>query len=165
MQVTIKVYRTAKVDTEHLKGCVGLERSDHPEVVMRALRDKFGPMAHGINIFWTEQAKLPKGMLSEVRLPEDGEQPDQNLVGVFRTTIVGIEVMGFSVTARFPQAGVASADPLNKVAIDRVDGALASELARWGLVADPDEFEWRCWYDLRGGGQIGQEPACQQEVT
>lgn len=158
MQVYIKIYRTAKVDTEHLKGCVGMEKDEHPEVVMQALQEKFGPMAHGIKVFWTEQAKP-----SNYRFSEDGEQPDQNLIGVFRTTIVGIEVMGFNMTAKFPQAGVASADPLNKVAIDRVDGALASELTRWGLVADPDEFEWRCWYDLRGaGGQQGQESACNQ---
>lgn len=66
-------------------------------------------------------------------------------------TTAGIEVMSFDVEAgETPQAGVVMADPIDPVEINRVDGALRSELERMGIPMDADNFQWRIYYQTKG---------------
>ena len=125
---TMKVglYRVASIPTEHLYGAVGAAEGTTSEKAEAALRQRFGPhLPPGLKIFWND-----------------------------RRTVVGVEVMNFSLThAAVPMAGLAQADPISPTAINRVDGALESELKRWGIWTKPEDYEWRMAYE----GNLGRD--------
>lgn len=129
MRVIFRLYRTAKIRTDQLKGLVGFELSAPNDKTAVALKEKYGPhFAYGFRIFWQDSA------------PE------------FRTTVVGIEAMAFDVGAPggTPVAGLVTCDPISSEQIHRLDGALHSEIQRLGLpTSSGDEYEWRGWYEIK----------------
>ena len=129
MRVIFKIYRTAKVATEHLKSAVGLEADAPNDVASEALKEKFGPhMAYSFKVFWPD----PEG---------------------YKTTIVGMAAMGFELeeTDGTPKAaeGLVTCDPIDEETTHRVDGALRSELQRLGLWTEADDYEWRGWFEIK----------------
>lgn len=123
MRVIVTIYRTAKIPTSHILGCVGLEVGATTEEASTALKKRYGPyMAPGFKVFWPNP-------------PE------------FKSTIVGMEALGFDapVPTKVPQAANALTlcDPINHDAVHRVDGALWSELNRLGIPTRAEEYEWR----------------------
>ena len=126
MKVSVRQYRVAKVPTEHIKAAVGLPVDAPTSAAMTAVTERFGPLAYRLKIFWPEDAS-------------------------FRTTIVGIETMGFEMNvAKVPHAGIVDHDPTIPEDIHRADGALHSELTRMGIYVDFDEFEWRTAFEIKG---------------
>lgn len=124
MPMIVEFYRVASIPTEHLYGAVGLDSHEpvQSDVAEAALRRRFGPhLPPGIKIFWGD-----------------------------RRTVVGIEAMSFSLTDdSIPMAGLAQADPMDPDAIHRIDGALESELKRWGVWTKPEDYEWRAAYEVK----------------
>lgn len=119
MKMKVKLCRAAKVPTEYLKGAVGADIDAGPDKVHASIMDNFGPLAPGIRFF-----------------VEGGK------------SLVTKEAMAFDVrAARTPFAGVAEADPLSSREVSRVDGAIESELARMGIITEPEEYEWRVFYE------------------
>ncbi len=123
MRVAVKIYRAVKVSTVHLKQTVGLEIEASNDKADQSLKKTFGPhMAPGLKIFWPE----PFG---------------------FKTTIVGMEALGFDVPVptQTPQAtdSLIMCDPINDRDTHRIDGALRGELMRMGLWTDAKDYEWR----------------------
>lgn len=127
MSMNVQMYRVASVPTEHIYGAIGLSSSgDSQEVASdkaeAELRKRFGPhLPPGVRIFWGS-----------------------------RRTVVGIEAMSFNLAeARVPMAGLVQADPVDPVAVHRMDGALESELKRWGIWTKPEDYEWRVAYEAK----------------
>jgi hypothetical protein len=123
MRVNVTIYRTVKIPTEYIKGCVGLEISAKSDQAADSIKKCFGPhMAPGFKIFWPEPAE-------------------------FKSTIVGMEALGFDapVPTQIPQAANALTlcDPIDSEDTHRIDGALRSELMRMGIPTETDDYEWR----------------------
>lgn len=127
MKLLVRLYRVAKVPTIHLLAATGLAEDASADHLRQALVEKFGPLAYRLKFFF------------------DGP----SVMG--RTTIVGMESMGFDICdPKIPQAGIVDHDPLIPADVHRADGALHSELARMGVHTDVDEFDWRCAFEVRG---------------
>lgn len=125
MRLNVGLYRVVQVPTEHLKAAVGLEMDASSDLAAEKLREKFGVLTPGVRIFWAADE--------------------------WRTTIVGIKTVWFDARdASIPQAGVVSCDPLFPEDIHRADGALQATLLRFGITTRPEEYEWRCWWELKG---------------
>lgn len=136
MKVNFRLYRTITIPTNHLKGTVGLEADAGNELAARRIQESFGPhMAPGFRIFWPQ---------------EPG----------YRKTVVGIEAMSFDLTdPNVAQAGFIQADPIDPVVVHRLDGALQSELRRFGIyLTKAEDHEWRATYEVRGGTMPGSLP-------
>lgn len=127
MKLSVRLYRVAKVPTNHLLAAAGLEEGSTADELRNTIMDKFGPLAYRFKIFY------------------DGSS------AMGRMTIVGMESMGFDIVdPKIPQAGLVDHDPLNPTDVHRADGALHSELTRIGVFTEIDEFEWRCVYEVKG---------------
>jgi len=129
MRVAVKIYRTVKVPTAHLKQSVGLETEAPNDKADLAVKETFGPhMAPGLKIFWPE----PAG---------------------FKTTVVGMEALGFDVPVptQTPQAtdALTMCDPINDRDTHRIDGSLRGELMRMGLWTEAKDYEWRVATNLK----------------
>jgi len=124
MKLIAKLFRVTTIRTAELIAAVGKDPLDEisgPELAL-LVRQKFRPLAPRFQ-FWTSGSK----------------------------TIVGIEVMSFDIQdANFPMAGLVQVDPIAPHEIDRVDGALESELNRMGCGTDFDGYEYRMSYELKG---------------
>ena len=125
-KATIKIYRTARVPTEILKGAAGLDRDANPGVAHDQLVQRYAPFAPRLRIFWPST---------------------QGDVGM---TIVGMEAQAFSVEADdiVPRAGLVNCDPVRPEDVSQIDGALHSELERMGVYTTVDDYEWRAWYEV-----------------
>lgn len=123
-KASVKFYRVARVPTSHLLAAIGLESGTKVSVARGKMKDNFAPFAPGLAIFWQD---TPSSF-----------------------TICGMEAMSFSVEAnQIPCAGITSCDPCTPKDVDQLDGALKSELSRFGVWVAPDkEFEWRLTYEL-----------------
>jgi len=144
MKLTVSLYRSTTVPTKDLITIAGLEVKDsvdgegEPCFVLNdgrplteralntSLREQYAPLAPRFRIFY------PTNLTSKY-------------------TTLGIEVMSFDLTeAQIPKAGIVYADPINPQDIERVDGALESELGRLGLNVPEEEFDWKMAYETKG---------------
>ncbi len=130
MKVKVQLYRVASVqadDIRHVVGCQGKASE-----VLATLREKFGPLAGGIRVFWNI-------------VPDEGQGESDPMMAY-----VGIEAMAFDVgTDVIPVAGLVQTDPMSSEDLFKLDGALESELARWGLYMPSEAYEWRCYYEVK----------------
>lgn len=126
MKISVRLYRVASVPTEHMKALAGHEADAGSADVMASIKDQFGPLLPRLKFFW----------------PDDP---------TFRTVHVGLEVMAFDLlAANVPTAGLVFHDPIDREEVLRADGALQGELSRIGVWSEPEKFEWRAWYDVKG---------------
>jgi hypothetical protein len=143
MKLSVRLYRTVTVPTDHIAGVVGLDDKGVPTSVLTdlhdaqrtrkdqkaalanlefAVRKEFWPFARGIRFFFDPHK-----------------------------TVVGVEAMAFDVSeVNTAMAGLIDADPAVAEDIARLDGALESELGRMGLTVDFDDFTWRLAYEVKG---------------
>ena len=65
--------------------------------------------------------------------------------------VFGMEMLAFDVTCeKVPFAGLCGCDPMDPVDVARADGALRSELERFGLSCEIEELDWRVAYESEG---------------
>jgi hypothetical protein len=129
MKITGKLFRTTTIRTAELIAAVG--KDSETEMIGAELaalvKDRFGPLAPRFQIFYPGDTRFS------------------------RTLVVGLESMVFDVQdVKVPMAGLVTADPMNAQDIDRVDGAIESELNRMGVYTGFEGFEWRFFYDIKG---------------
>jgi len=143
MKLTATLYRSTSVPTKDLITIAGFDVKTAvidgescyvlpdgvpllEKTLNTALRSQFAPLAPRFKIFYPP-----------------------NLVAKY--TPIGIEVMSFDLTeAQILKAGIVYADPINSQDIERVDGALESELGRLGLNVPDEEFDWKMAYETKG---------------
>ena len=144
MKLTVTLYRSTSIPTKDLITIAGFDVKTAPvndsescyvlkdgtplleKALNMALREQFAPLAPRFKIFYPS-----------------------NLVAKYTT--IGIEVMSFDLTeAQIPQAGIVYADPISPQDIERVDGALESELGRLGLNIPDEDFDWKMAYETKG---------------
>jgi len=138
MKLTVRIYRAAKVKTNSLRAAAGAPDDADGRKVWSCLLERYGPMAPTLRVFWPPP-------------PEGEDQPREECLDGHLNAIVGLEVMSFDVPdmPRVPFSGLVEHEPLDAAEIQRIDGALESEMLRLGVVADADKNEWRCWYEVR----------------
>lgn len=130
MRLDARLYRVIKVPVENLRAAAGLHSYTPNDEIVPGLRAIFGILAPRFRIF------------------VDAVDPLSDLPG---EALCGVEVMRFSVKdAHRPQAGLVTADPLSPRQVQMADGALASELERFGVEIDVEGIEWRMEYEVRG---------------
>lgn len=130
MKLIASLYRTVTVPTSNL---IAAAQIDEPsgdintipggvDQISAALKDEFYPFAPRFKLFWGP-----------------------------RMTLAGIEAMSFNIEDkdRVP-TGIVTADPMKSSDVERIDGALESELGRLGITIDPDEIAWRMHYEVKG---------------
>lgn len=140
MKLSVRMYRVAKVDMDHLRAAAGLsgyenanEDNKLDDLVMRGLVKAFGPLAIGLKIFCPERPSVLD--------PE----------GARHFGLVGMEMMGFDLPhAETAVSGIVRADPIDEKDMDRLDGALLSELSRWGIYVEPSWLDTRMAYSKDG---------------
>lgn len=128
MKIIVKLYRTTTVPTSEVLAAAGMDPdTEGPSApVMHALREKYGPFPPRFEFF----------------LPAD--------TSVIKT-VIGMETMSFDVPeANLPKAGLVLADPMTSQDIDRVDGAIESELGRMGISTNFEGYEWRLAFRTKG---------------
>ena len=123
MKLIAKMFRTTTIRTAELVAAIGKDVYSPIDNELAALvRQKFYPLAPRFQ-FWISGSK----------------------------TIAGIEIMAFDVQdVNMPMAGLVLVDPIATHEIDRVDGALESELNRMGCGTDFAGYEYRIAYELKG---------------
>ncbi len=124
MKLTAKLYRVTTIRTDELIAACGKDPKlgNWTEQLEALVNVKYRPLAPRFQI-WTSGTK----------------------------TVVGMEVMAFDVQdANIPMAGLVMADPMIPQDVDRVDGALESELNRMNISTNFDHFEWRFGYEIKG---------------
>ena len=129
MKITGKLYRTTTIRTAELIAAVGKD----PETEMTGaelaalVKDRFGPLAPRFQIFYPGDTRFSKSL------------------------VVGIESMVFDVQdVKVPMAGLVTTDPMNRQDVDRVDGAIESELNRIGVYTGFENYDWKFLYDIKG---------------
>ena len=128
MKLSVKLYRTTTIPTAELLAAADLplDSEGSPEGLMRALREKFGPFPPRFEIFPPGDVACSKA-------------------------VIGMQVMGFDILeANVPMAGLVMSDPCSTQDVDRVDGAIESELNRLGIATGFDGYEWRQAYKVKG---------------
>lgn len=139
MKLSVRLYRVAKVRMDHLRAAAGITHlAPHihasDSVITKGIIKSFGPMAPGMKVFCAEP---PNPNDSGYIEPQPG--------------LVGMEMIGFDLPkANAAMAGVVRADPINEKEVDRLDGALQSELSRWGIYVEVTSFETRMAYEKDG---------------
>lgn len=128
-KATFKMFRTTKVSTAHLWASAGLEIDKSVDHAREELKKRYAPFAPRLSIFWNSSSTS--------------------------ATLVGMEVMSFDVDAddQVPRAGIVLCDPVSVKDVHESDGALHSELQRFGLWSETKDYEWRVLYDVRKGDQ------------
>ena len=129
MKITGKLYRTTTIRTAELIAAVGKD----PETEMTGaelaalVKAKFGPLPPRFTIFYPGDTRFSKSL------------------------VVGLECMVFDVQeVKTPMAGLVMADPMKPQDIDRVDGAIESELNRFGIWTDFSNYDFRFSYECKG---------------
>lgn len=129
MKLTVKVYRVTYIPGDELLAAAGFDPSapntpGHAQL-MAAIKEKFSPLANRFKIFFN--------------------------TFVSQKLVVGMEAMSFDIQQpETPQAGLVMTDPMLPQDVDRIDGALESELNRMGIGADFENYEWRVAYETKG---------------
>ena len=129
MKLIVKLYRVTTIPTEEFVAqALGMERDTELTGTEMAtkIREKYRPAPPRFKIFY----------------PTDTS---------FRKTVIGMEAMSFDVReADVPMAGLVMADPVEAKDVDRIDGAIESELNRMNMGTEFQNFEWRVEYQLSG---------------
>lgn len=136
MKLIVKLYRVTTIPTAELIAVAGVDpeqalASGNPmpftsQKLAAKIKEKFGSHPPRFKIFYPNELFVNK-------------------------TTVGVEVMSFNIlSAETPHAGLVLSDPLCPQDIDRVDGAIESELSRLGLGTDFEGYEWRQNYEVKG---------------
>lgn len=152
MRLDATLYRVIRIPLNHLRAAAAFEKiyksiqsdtkDEIPEFstdnsqIEEGLRHRFGILAPRFKIFShiEHDNRLVMGRTSE----DD-------------YAYCGMEVIRFSLKdAHRPQAGIVTADPICKEAILMADGALASELERFGIEIETKDIEWRMAYACSG---------------
>lgn len=132
MKIEMSMWRTTRVPTDHFlatfdfdpkktdTGIPEIDQRREGELAKEAFKKKFAPLAPGFEVFWGP------------------------LTTPFVT--VGVQAMSFSAEQSVLTGGLIDADPMDQAAWNRLDGRIESELSRFGIVADPDAFEWRFYW-------------------
>ena len=137
MKLSFKLFRCVSVPQHWFESI--LESPGAAAAILDAkLRRELGPFPSRLKIWWS---KPQPGLATTAT---------ETVSDKFNHVVIGIEVLAFDLTEQgVPCGGVCSTDPLVAQDIDRVDGALESELNRWGITTEFEGFEWRAAYDLR----------------
>jgi len=126
MKLTVKLYRVTTIHSDELIAAAGFDPSGQSATVTQvhaAIKEKYSPLANRFRIFFNDTTRA----------------------------VVGIEAMSFDIQqADMPQSGMVMTDPMNPQDVDRLDGALESELNRLGLGADFENYEWRMSFEIKG---------------
>ena len=133
MKTTVEIFRAIKVRTSELLGIVGLDTKSaySPAQVVEKIMEDFGPSIDNFKILWT---------------------PDQDLDQNY--TLCGVSVI------RFDMADIDEAVPQTKLFhyldditvenLNRVDGALFSELNRLGIYSDVKQYSLKAIMTVEG---------------
>jgi hypothetical protein len=126
MKLRVKLYRAVELHTSIAKGVLGLKPDELAANCDVYLKDQFGPLAPRIKIVWPDSGSIK--------------------------TIAGAEMIAFDVPrVGVPSSGIVLGDPLVSSEVSEAEGALRSELARYGVFLEPDQkFEWRLYYEVEG---------------
>lgn len=124
MKINVSLYRVVVVKTDHLIANLNANISveeyvKNPNKIEVDLKNRFGVLAPRFKIWVQSKTK----------------------------SIAGIETMSSSIPVEnVPQAGIINCDPVIPSEIDRIDGALRSELERMGISTDIEQYDWRWIY-------------------
>jgi hypothetical protein len=125
MKITARMYRCTTVPTEYLASVAGVDYGPETptEKILAALKDQFSPFAPRVQFFF-----------------------DSN------KTVVGIEALAFEVPEpnRLFSAGLIHVDPVDQEDVVRADGALQSEMGRFGISVDTKDFDWKVFCEKSG---------------
>lgn len=128
MKLSVKLYRVTTIRSDELLAAAGFDpaaTAPSTAQLSAAIKEKFNPLANRFRFFFS------------------------TFVG--QKIVVGMEAMSFDITqAEIPQAGLVMTDPMSPQDVDRIDGAMESELNRMGIGADFENYEWRVAYDTKG---------------
>lgn len=147
MQLKVSIYRSIHVDNDTLLAAIGYTwkpNSDFGNIpgfsgsfqgfkehetltstdIEMAFKEDFGPLAAGMKFFYLPGNK----------------------------SIVGMEAMKFEVSeAHQPTAGIILTDLMDEKHVRMLDGALLSELNRYGIYdLEPKDCTWRISYSVEG---------------
>jgi hypothetical protein len=141
MKLSFKLYRTVTIPAMDVVAVCGAEGKTVLETEA-IFRKNFYPFAPRLKAFWPES-------LNERAGPYDSGDSVPCRVNLLMT--FGMEMLAFDVACeKIPFAGLCGCDPMDPVDVARADGALRSELERFGLSCEIDNFEWRVEYNLAG---------------
>ena len=126
MKLKVKLYRAVELHTSIAKGSLGAKPDELAANCEVLMTDQFGPLAPRIKIIWPDSASIK--------------------------TIAGAEMIAFDVPrVGVPSSGIVLGDPLESKEVSEAEGALRSELARYGIYLEPEQkFEWRLFYEVEG---------------
>jgi len=125
MKLTVKLYRVTTIRTEDLVGAIG-EKDDPGAELGNLIKTRFYPHPPRFHIFFPDTSCCSK-------------------------TVVGMEIMAFDLEETgIPMAGLVLADPMSPQDIDRIDGAIESELNRMNIFTDFLNYEYRVAYERKG---------------
>jgi hypothetical protein len=137
MKLSLRIYRCATVPQHWIASLLGLPDETPAGKLDEELRAKFRPFPPRLKIWWC-------GKADELSIGEGG-------LPKFNHVVIGMEALSFDLTEqKIPCGGICMTDPMDPLDVDRMDGALESEIARWGMSVDFG-FEWRAEYALTGG--------------
>lgn len=140
MKLSFRLYRCVTVPQHWFSSLLGMPDDAAPAKLEEKLRQEFGPLAPRLQVWWLKQP------LVEPDLGMYGPRVDPSAHAV-----IGVEAMAFDVTEqKIPCGGVCSTEPMDPQDVDRIDGALESELNRWGITTEFKDFQWRVAYSLTG---------------
>ena len=128
MKLMTTLYRVTTIRTAELIAAVGKDPDTEitGSELNQLVKEKFGPLAPRFRIFVPPDSSVTK-------------------------TIVGCEAMCFDVPeANVPMAGLVMVDPMEPKDVDRIDGAIESELNRLGLGTEWQGYEWRFYFRTLG---------------
>jgi len=132
MKIQMSMWRTAKIPTDHLLASFGfdpkatdtgipeIDNRRESELAKQEFTKKFAPLSPGFEVFW--------GPLNAM------------------FTTVGVQAMSFSADQEVLMGGLIDADPMDQASWNRLDGRIEGELARFGIVVAPEDFEWRFYW-------------------
>jgi len=137
MKLSFKLFRCASIPQYWIASLLGLPPETPASILEGKLREENGPLAPRLKIWWSKFSFEDLKTLG-IGGPETAAK-----------ATIGMEALAFDLTEQnIPCAGVCSTDPFVPQDIDRLDGALESELNRWGLSVEFKNFDWKAEYRL-----------------
>ena len=134
-----RLYRCVTIPQSWFSGLLGVSVDTVPAKLEEKLRDEFGPFAPRLRIWWAKTSDSGFGATQG----EESSSPGH--------VTVGIECQAYDLTVKkVPCSGLCSVDPMVPQDVDRVDGALESELNRWGITVEFKDFDWKSEFNLTG---------------
>lgn len=128
MKLIVSLYRVTTIRTAELLAAIGKEPETDMsgDELLAQVKAKYKPFPPRFRIFYPPDTTVNK-------------------------TVVGMEALSFDIRdADVPQAGLVMVDPMSSQDVDRVDGAIESELNRLGIGTDFCGYEWRVAFSLKG---------------